>query len=134
MATRLEILEKWHLLRPYLDRRQRILWAATEAEAGIIEDWRRDTLGPTRTGPVAFRRIVDFGALIEEVRFAEDSPLEGTGFGRCPPVSKGMPFHGGNRGSNPLGDANKIKELIGTTDPWRPIIRKIYGIGVPERL
>ena len=32
MATRLEILERWHLLRPYLDRRQQILWAATEAE------------------------------------------------------------------------------------------------------
>jgi hypothetical protein len=35
---------------------------------------------PTRTRPVAFRRIVDFGALIEEVRFAEDSPLEESGF------------------------------------------------------
>jgi Rhodopirellula transposase DDE domain len=32
MATRSEILERWHLLRPYLDRRQQILWAATEAE------------------------------------------------------------------------------------------------------
>src|ERR1700731_3601151 len=32
MATRLEILKRWHLLRPYLDRRQQILWAATEAE------------------------------------------------------------------------------------------------------
>jgi hypothetical protein len=90
MATRLEILEKWHLLRPYLDRRQRILWAATEAEAGIIEDWRRDTLGPTRTGPVAFRRIVDFGALIEEVRFAEDSPLEGAGFEPSAPESRSI--------------------------------------------
>ena len=31
MATRFEILRRWHLLRPYLDRRQQILWAATEA-------------------------------------------------------------------------------------------------------
>jgi hypothetical protein len=50
------------------------------ATALLLEDCRRDTLGPTRTGPVAFRRIVDFGALIEEVRFAEDSPLEQSGF------------------------------------------------------
>jgi transposase len=31
MATRAEILDRWQLMRPYLDRRQRILWAATEA-------------------------------------------------------------------------------------------------------
>ena len=31
MATRLNP-ERWHLLRPYLDRRQQILWAATEAD------------------------------------------------------------------------------------------------------
>jgi hypothetical protein len=27
------ILKKWHLIRPYLSRRQRGLWAAAEAEA-----------------------------------------------------------------------------------------------------
>jgi transposase-like protein len=31
MATRAEILDRGQLMRPYLDRRQRILWAATEA-------------------------------------------------------------------------------------------------------
>jgi hypothetical protein len=33
--------------------------------------------GPTRTGRQRFVEIVDFGALIKEVRFAVDSPLEG---------------------------------------------------------
>src|SRR5215216_5493636 len=33
MADRLEILEKWQLLSPYLSRRQRSLWAAAEAKA-----------------------------------------------------------------------------------------------------
>src|SRR5271170_6074482 len=31
MVTRSEILDRWQLLRPYLDRRQRTLWAAAEA-------------------------------------------------------------------------------------------------------
>lgn len=32
MANRSEILRRWQLLRPYLDRRQRSLWAAAKAE------------------------------------------------------------------------------------------------------
>jgi hypothetical protein len=32
MATKSEVLRRWHLLSPYLDRWERILWAATEAE------------------------------------------------------------------------------------------------------
>jgi hypothetical protein len=33
MANRSEILRRWRLLSPYLNRRQRSLWAAAEAEA-----------------------------------------------------------------------------------------------------
>ena len=47
MATRLEILKRWHLLRPYLDRRQQILWAATEAE---VVGYRGCTLLHNLTG------------------------------------------------------------------------------------
>src|SRR5229473_2652115 len=32
MATRLEVIRRWHLLSPYLDRRERSWWAAAEAE------------------------------------------------------------------------------------------------------
>src|SRR6516162_4261714 len=32
MATKSEVLRRWHLLSPYLDRWERSLWAATEAE------------------------------------------------------------------------------------------------------
>jgi hypothetical protein len=35
-----------------------------------------------------------------------------------------MPFHGGNRGSNPLGDANKIKYLASSA---------VTGVPVPGR-
>jgi hypothetical protein len=33
MTSRSEVLRKWHLLSPYLNRRQRSLWAAAEADA-----------------------------------------------------------------------------------------------------
>ncbi len=33
MANKLDVLTRWQLLRPYLDRRERSLWAAAEAEA-----------------------------------------------------------------------------------------------------
>ena len=37
----------------------------------------------------------------------------------CVPVvqwPRTPPFHGGNTGSNPVGDANKIKDLVGITN------------------
>jgi hypothetical protein len=33
MRNHAEVLRRWQLLRPYLNRRQRSLWAAAEAEA-----------------------------------------------------------------------------------------------------
>ena len=33
MTSRSEVLRKWHLLSPYLNWRQRSLWAAAEADA-----------------------------------------------------------------------------------------------------
>ena len=41
-----------------------------------------------------------------------------------------LPSHGGNRGSNPLGDASKINDLRPPSGGRNRFVRKFYGKGV----
>jgi hypothetical protein len=50
-----------------------------------------------------------------------------------PEICRITPFHGGNRGSNPLGDAKYFNWLIHYRSDRPSGIRQIYGIGAPGR-
>jgi ubiquinone/menaquinone biosynthesis C-methylase UbiE len=52
---------------------------------------------PEACSRVASSRLALFGALIEEIRFAPDSPLEGTGFELLVPIAMARAHRGGRK-------------------------------------